>query len=130
MLTKEMIAAELVQEVECANRNLTRKQRWCEKCQELEAQLGRSLVKSRWDIGCTIQVDKSELPELRKIVGRFTMLYKTAIERDGKDMVRVVLEPQIDDWKPLQFCYEIAYRPGKCKIVEQVSTYKSLVCEA
>lgn len=130
MLTKEMVAAELVSEVERANRSLTRKQRWCEKCQELEALLGRDLIKSRWDIGCMISVDKSELPELRKIVGRFTMVYKTAIERGGKDMVRVTLEPQTDDWKPLQFCYEVAYRPGKCKIVKQVSTYKSLVCEA
>ena len=129
MLTKEMIAAELIEEIERSNRRLAYKQLWCQKCQELESQLGRDLIKSRWDISYTISVDKSELPKLRKIVGRFALVSKCAIERGGKDMVCVTLRPQTDDWKPLQFAYEVNYRPGKCKIVEQVSKYKSLVCE-
>jgi len=128
MLTKEMASESIMGLADTMAESLTKRKKWCDKCIKLESLVGKSLVNSRWAIGSSIDIEKKDLPVIRKVVGRFNMVYKTHVERQGKDMVRVVIKPQSKDWKPLQFAYEVQYRPGKCKVVEQTHSYKTLVC--
>jgi len=130
MLTKEMVAVELLNKVESAEKALRRTREWCEKCAKLEEALGKSLVNSRWQIGFSLDVTKQDLPAIRKVVGRLTMTGKRlGCEKPGKETVIVALKPMSKEWEALSFEYPVRYRPGKCKIVEQSGySYKTLVC--
>jgi len=130
MLTKEMVALELVSKVENAEKALKKTRTWCEKCAELEAELGKSLVNNRWEIGYSLDVAKEDLPAIRKVVGRLTMTGKRlGCDKPGKETVIVGLKPMSQEWEALRFEYPVRYRPGKCRIVEQPSgSYKTLVC--
>ena len=128
MLTKEMQAQEMLATVRAFEKELENKRTWCEKCAALETAMDREFCASKWYIGSSFDVAKEDLPKIRKVVGRFKMVGKTNIERGGEDYVRVLLEPESKDWKPLRFAYTVKYRPGKCKIVEQTMSYKTLVC--
>jgi hypothetical protein len=132
MLTKEMVALELVSKVESAEKSLKETRTWCEKCAELEAELGKSLVNNRWQIGYSLDVTKQDLPAIRKVVGRLTMTGKRlGCDTPGKETVIVRLEPMSKDWKMLAFEYPVRYRAGKCQIVEQSGySYKTLVCSS
>jgi hypothetical protein len=125
-----MVAVELMRKVEQAEKSLKSTREWCEKCAELEAALGKSLIESRWHIGYSLDVTKQDLPAIRKVVGRLTMTGKRlGCERVGEETVIVSLKPLAKEWSCLTFEYPVKYRPGKCQIVEQpVSSYKTLVC--
>jgi hypothetical protein len=130
MLTKEMVAVELMKKVENAEKALKSTRTWCEKCAELEEALGKSLVTNRWQIGYSLDVTKQDLPAIRKVVGRLTMTGKRlGCDTPGKETVIVGLKPMSKEWEALSFEYPVRYRPGKCKIVEQSGySYKTLVC--
>jgi len=129
MLTKEMVSESILGLTKSMIETINLREKWCSLVVVLEKSLGKELVESRWAIGCTIEVDKSDLPKIRKVVGRFKIDYKTNVERNGKDMIKIVLMPESQDWSPVRFSYMVNYRPGKCKIIEQQHSYKTLVCE-
>lgn len=129
MLTKELVASELIRVVESAEEGLKSKRTWCEQCMKLEAQTGKDFLKSRWNICGTIEVDKKYLTELRKTVGRLKMTSKSVVTHNGEDRIRVMLRPMSKDWDHLRFAYETKYRPGKCRIINQSYSYKTLVCD-
>jgi len=132
MLTKEMVALELVKKVERAEKELKKTRTWCEKCADLEAAVGKSLVRDRWQIGFSLDVKKEDLPAIRKVVGRLKMTGKRlGSTTPGQETVIVGLRPMSKDWDCLEFEYPVKYRAGKCKIVEQPGySYKTLVCSA
>lgn len=130
MLTKEMVALELVSKVEAAEKALKNTREWCEKCAELEKALDKSLLKHKWQIGWSIDVTKQDLPAIRKVVGRLTMTGKRlGCEQPGKETVIVGLQPMSKEWSCLKFEYPVRYRSGKCQIISQPGySYKTLVC--
>ena len=88
-----------------------------------------------WDVkGCShIQVERSKLPLLRKVVGRLTVTYKTpAYDFDKTNELLVYIKPVNADF-PFAFTYRTKHRKGgKCEVVEQVSPAHishSLVCK-
>jgi len=130
MLTSEMIATELLTKVAQHTKWVSETQTWCKQAIELEKGLGRDVVTSRWQIQCDIQITKAELPIVRKIVGRLTMVDKSlASSTPGNEKIGVTMKPLAKEWDSLRFTYTVKYRAGKCKIVDQpTSSYKTLVC--
>lgn len=96
----------------------------------LQEKLGKTLVTSQYDIGYPhFNIDRSELPQLRKAVGRLTVTSKMAGYTD--DTVKVRVEPADKAYEGISFTYETKLRSdAKCKIVTQTSSYRTLVCGA
>ena len=90
---------------------------------------------SEWDVKFLsfIDVQASELPAVRKVVGRLSVVGKdTAWDFDTTNELSVTVRPKSDDY-PFSFRYRTKYRKGgKCEVVTsatppQVRT--NLVCK-
>lgn len=105
---------------------------YAEQVELFEEVTGLEFVRSQWDLryGNTLEVTRDQLPAIRKAVGRLEISGKCiANDFDRTNEVRVTVKPKSDKFKRLEFAYRTKFRNGgKCKVVEQVSTYKSLVC--
>lgn len=77
-----------------------------------------------------IAIKREDLPALRKAIGRVTVVGKNVSQYSSEpNTISVTLKPLSSNFSKLRFTYKTKLRNGgKCKIVEQVSTYKTLVC--
>lgn len=91
---------------------------------------GLPLVKYSWDIPYTFHIKRSDLPLLRKVVGRVQVTSTDVpYNYDTTQEVDVTIKPMAEEFSCLRFSYRKPYKgDGKCKVVEQTSTYRTLVC--
>lgn len=91
---------------------------------------GLELVKNSWDIPYTFHIKRSDLPLLRKVVGRVQVVSTDVpYNYDTVKEVEVNIKPMADEFSCLRFTYRKPYNgDGKCKVVEQTYTNRTLVC--
>lgn len=74
----------------------------------------------------TVEFDREYLPLIRKCVGRLHVDRKSLVDAD-KGILNIHLKAE--KYPGVEFIYERPLGTGcQCRIVEQTSTYKSLVC--
>lgn len=101
-----------------------------EKLQEL---LGKELCSSEYDIDTPyFEINREDLPKVRKAVGRLTVVGKeVAWDYNTTGEIDVKVSPASKEYDFVVFRYRTKLRPSaKCKVVENTSVYRSLVCGA
>ena len=108
-------------------------ERYADQIEKFEAAMDRVFVNTGWDLryrsGLTIQAE--ELSTVRKVVGRMKMTGKSlAYDYERSGDVIISLKPCSQEFDALSFNYRRKFRNGgRCKVVEQSSTYQTLVCQ-
>ena len=107
-------------------------EKYAEQIREFEEVSGIEMVQSQWDLryGNSLRITREQLPMIRKAVGRLVISGKNlAGDFDQTGEVQVSVQPKAEKFNKLEFVYRTKFRNGgKCKVVEQTSKYKSLVC--
>jgi hypothetical protein len=111
-------------------RKMERAQRYASQVQLVQDATGLKLVSpSKIEYASRIQIDRKDLHAIRKVVGRMEMDGKyLPYDFDSTNEVCVEMKPKSEKFNTLTFLYRTPYKAGKCKVVESVSTHKSLVC--
>jgi hypothetical protein len=92
---------------------------------------GIDLMTSEWNLNSWVQrIDRKDLPTLRRLFGRLKVTANEVPYDYAKTQEIVVhVVPMKEEFSNLKFTYRKPYKgDGKCKIVEQVSKYQTLVC--
>jgi hypothetical protein len=76
-----------------------------------------------------IDVQRSDLVSARKALGRLKMTEKSVAGNASKGQVAIILQAEAYPLVGLRY-YSDLPKNSKCKIVENSSTYRSLVCSA
>lgn len=92
---------------------------------------GLDLMRNEWAINCWCHdIKREDLMTVRKVFGRLKVT-GTDVPYDYKQtgQILVAVKPMKEEFSHITFRYRKPYKgDGKCKIVEQVSTYQTLVC--
>lgn len=97
----------------------------------IEAKLGRELAKDQYDIAYpSFEISREELPAIRQAVGRLTVDGKSVpYDYKTKGEIEVTVRAHDKDLSSVRFRYRTKLRDSaKCKVVEQKTTYNTLVC--
>ena len=133
MLTNELLLKTLENEQERQAKLNEEIRKRAKAIQVVEQKTGIELVK-RWFNRYTdiFDVDKKDLPKLRKVVGRMEVVGKSpAYDYDVSKNLDITVKPMKDEFSSLRFRYKKQYLGhGKCKVVTTTYTTSNtqLVC--
>jgi hypothetical protein len=132
-MDRDMVARAKAAIAEDFASSLNRLYEFAKQVEQLEELTGLSFIKSQWGLryGNSFDVERSQLPIIRKALGRLEMTGKDlAGDFDSSNEVCVTVKPKAKEFNRLRFVYRTKFRAGgKCKVVESTYTpYKSLVC--
>ncbi len=119
-------------EVESLHRRIEKLRKTANVIANLEQMLERKFCQDEYSITYPIfEVKREDLPAIRKAVGRLSVERKDVpYDYDTTQTLEVTVKPHDERFNCVSFRYRTPMRSNaKCKVVEQVSKYKTLVCE-
>lgn len=128
---QEMLSKRLIDVIDATQKRIDELRKTARQIEILEERTEQKFCKSVYDISYpTFEIERKDLPLVRKAVGRLTIDSKTVpCDFDTSNKIEVTVRPHDERMSNLRFRYRTEIKSGsKCQVVEQKTSYKTLVC--